>query len=220
MSVNNEDIYSEAIGLFNDPLLTSAFNMSPIQFFQIMYTYLQNAIPRFNNPSTIQNTLALVTNPTGQTESFIGNGGTTFTLSSTPLSNSYFQTTINNVVYSTTFNYSSNQAISSTPIPLGQIGYIQWYYAGKFTDPQNLLDATAQNIIARLIVVCWSEKEKNFLLDIRRLLGDTDFKLISEANSLRAKSDWYNTMREEVDKKMNQYSWALRFKNWTQTGHF
>ena len=221
MAVNFENIYSLSIGLFNDPLISNTFSTSPIQYFQIMYTYLQNAITRFNNPSTIQSTLSLVNNPSGQTEVFNGNGTTTvFTLSSTPLTNSYFQCTINNVIYTTTFNYTTNQATIAIPIPSGQTGSIQWYFAGQFTDPQNLLDSTAQGILARLILTEWVLKERNFLMDIRRLLGDTDFKLISEANSLNAKSKWYNDIREEAEKRMNQYSWSLRFKKWTQTGQF
>ena len=58
------------------------------------------------------------------------------------------------------------------------------------------------------------------MLDIRRLLGDTDFKLDNTPNTIRAKQGWYEDIREEVDKKMNQYAWNLKMKNFKQTGRF
>jgi hypothetical protein len=219
--VEFSDIYAEAIGLFDDPAITQAFNNNHIQFFQIMYTYLQNAIPRFDNPSNIQDILSLASNPSGQTEVFTGDGITTnYVLTTTPVPNSFFEYTINNVEMDFTYDVVTNSITIPSAIPIGTEGIFQWYFAGEIVDTTNTLDNTARNILARLVVVCWAEKEKNFLLDIRRLLGDTDFKLDSAANSIRSKSSWYDTMREEVEKKMNKYAFNLRIKKFRNKGRF
>jgi hypothetical protein len=39
------------------------------------------------------------------------------------------------------------------------------------------------------------------------LINDKDFKLISEANSLKEKNNWYISIREEAEKKMQLLSW-------------
>jgi len=69
-------------------------------------------------------------------------------------------------------------------------------------------------LLSKLLISNWSMKEKNFSLDIRRLLNDTDFKMTSEANSIRAKGFWYECSKEEVEKSMNQFSWDLKFTNY------
>ena len=222
MSVVLENIYSQSIGLFDDPSITSAYNTSPTLFFKTMYTYYLNAVPRFNNPFIMQPRLSLFNSAQGQIENFDGDGTATYTLSTTPLTNSYFNFIINGFGVSGTYNSSNNSVTFSTEIPIGQTGVCEWYFAGEILpDYQgNELDITAQNILARLLVMCWAEKEKNFLLDIRRLLGDTDFKLASEANSIRAKGSWYSDIRSEVSTKMNQYAWGLQYQQKFNVGHF
>lgn len=66
-----------------------------------------------------------------------------------------------------------------------------------------------EKILSSLLVQCWAEKEKNFLLDIRRLLNDTDFKLSAESTTIREKGGWYNSIRENSEQAMKQYSWDL-----------
>lgn len=217
MSVEFPSIYSQAIGLFDDPSITSAFNNSPIQFFQIMYTYLQNAIPRFNNPMKMQVTLSSQNQPSGQTEIFDGNDTTIYNIIATPLPNSYFEYIVDGNIVNGTYDDVLHSITFSVPIPTGKQGSFQWYFAGEFI---NDIDYTAINILARLTVLCWVEKEKNFLLDIRRLLGDTDFKLPSEANSVRAKGGWYSDVKSEINKKMNQYAWDLKIQDRFKVGQY
>ena len=45
-----QDIYAKAIGLFDDPKITAAYNSNLMQFYKLMYVYLQNSISLFNNP--------------------------------------------------------------------------------------------------------------------------------------------------------------------------
>ena len=201
-------IYDRAISEFDDPQITQAYTASPISFFQIMYNFLNNAIPLFNNPLSIQVKLANRTAPDGELETFDGDGiNTKFFLSSTPLADSYFEYTINSVASTGTYSSVDNSVTFPSIIPVGQQATCEWYYAGQFNDS---LSDNIQRILSKLLVVCWGEKEKNYLLDIRRLLNDTDFKLYSEANSIRAKTGWYNDMREDASKLANQYAWNLK----------
>ena len=56
----------------------------------------------------------------------------------------------------------------------------------------------------------WADKEQNFMLDIRNLLNDTDFKLHSPANSLKSKMDWVNSLRFEIYTLQTKLDWDLR----------
>jgi hypothetical protein len=213
MSIPFENIYESSISLFDDPAITSAYNSTPIEFFQIMYNYLKNAIPRFNNPKATQLKLAIQIKPSGYTEIFDGNGGAVYHLSTTPIDDSYFNYIVGDTTVSGTFDKATNEVTFSVNIPSGTTGSCEWYYAGSFEPDSagNELNITAQDILSRLLVLQWCQKEKNFLLDIRRLLNDTDFHLGSEANSIRAKDGWYSNMASEVATKMNQYAWGLQF---------
>lgn len=209
MSTSFIEIYDRAITEFDDPNITKVYNLSQISFFQVMYNYLINAIPAFNNPQSVRAILASRTDPSGYTEIFNGDGiTTTFTLSTTPLANSYFEYQINNVVVVGNYDSITNQITFPSPIPSGHTGSVQWYFAGEFT---NTLDDTMKSILAKLLVLHWAEKEKNFLLDIRRLLNDTDFKLNDNSSTTRSKIQWYENIRENAEKLMNQYSWILKF---------
>lgn len=210
MSIFFTDIYKPAIGLFDDPKITDAFNTSPISFFKIMYTYLQNAIPRFTNPMIMKKLLSATTLPDGQVEIIDGNGTNSYTVTVSPLINSYFEYTIDGKLVEGNYDSTLQIITFKDIVNTGSTISFEWYFPGKFT---NDIDYTAQNILARLLVLCWTEKEKNFLLDIRRLLGDTDFKLPSEANSIRAKGEWYNDMKSEINKKMMKYSWDLQIQD-------
>lgn len=77
---------------------------------------------------------------------------------------------------------------------------------GQFN--QTLTDRE-EKILSGLLVQCWAEKEKNFLLDIRRLLNDTDFHLAAESSTMREKGNWYSLIREQNMQEMKQYSWDL-----------
>lgn len=222
MSISLISIYNLAIGLFDDPSITQAYNNSPIDFFKIMYIYFKNGIPRFNNPLVMQSRLSLINNPEGEIEIFSGDGTTTYSLSTTPLLNSYFDYIIDGIKVNGTYDSLTNSVTFSIPIPEGKTGICEWYFAGEILpdSSNNELDITAQDILSRLLVLQWCLKEKNFLLDIRRLLNDTDFKLGSEANSIRAKGGWYSDMASEVATKINQYAWGLKFKKRFTSGGY
>lgn len=221
MSINFSEIYTRAISLIDDPFITKAYNSSPINFYKIMYSYFQDAIPRFNNPMIVASRLSNRTNPDGYVEVFDGNGiDDTFVLSTTPKTDSVYQFKIGDVYVEGTYNAIDNSVTFPYPIISNSCGSFEWYWCGEFNDEflnicnSNLylyLIDMIKSILSELLILNWAEKEKNFLLDIRRLLNDTDFKLNDSAASNRSKTNWYDSMREASEKHMNQLALSLMF---------
>lgn len=208
MSTPYTNIYTRAISELEDPAISSAYVTSPLSFFKIMYNYFNNAIPLFTIPKSVQLKLIDATKPSGKTELFSGNGIiTVFPLTSTPTVNAYFNYLVNGVSVIGTYNTVGNSVTITPAPPIGTEDVsIEWYDTGNFN--QTLL-AREERILSFLLVQCWSEKEKNFLLDIRRLLSDTDFKLSAESTTMREKGNWYNSIRENAESEMKKYSWDV-----------
>lgn len=208
MATLNNEIYSKAISEFEDPSISSAYENNPIDFFKIMYNYHINAMPLFINPSSEIIKLNDRIEPSTQIELFDGNGLTKdFVLTTIPLNGSFFNCLIGSTPVDGTFNYTTNTMTLTIIAPSGTENVsIEWYYPGQFNQT---LDNQEKNILACFLVSCWAEKEKNFLLDIRRLLNDTDFSLSAESTTMREKGNWYYSMREKAEKIMMQYAWIL-----------
>jgi hypothetical protein len=203
----NEVIYTRAIAEIDDPFITASYNENAISFFKTMYNFLVNAIPLYVSPTTIIDILNDRTEPDGQIELFNGNGTMVdFVLSSTPTSNAYFSCAVNEVYVSCTFNSTTNTvSVSSPPLTGTENVEIEWYDTGYFNQT---LTPIRQNVLACFLVSCWGEKEKNFLIDIRRLLNDSTFKLSAESTTMKSKDSWYYNMREKAEKLMNQSDWV------------
>lgn len=212
MSTPYSNIYTRAINLLEDPRVTSAFESNPIDFFQIMYGYLDNAIPLFITPQAMQSKLSDRTEPTGQIELFNGDGiNDTFVLSTTPSIGAVFSFLADGSLVNGTYNSIGNEVVLDSIPSFGIDNVsIEWYDEGQFN--QTLI-SRQELILALLLVQCWTEKEKNFLLDVRRLLSDTDFRLISEANSTNSKLNWFINAREHAETEMKKYSWDVYQEN-------
>jgi hypothetical protein len=65
-----------------------------------------------------------------------------------------------------------------------------------------------QEILASMMVVEWCSKEVHSIMELRRFLNDTDFKMFSESQNLREKKDLLITTRESTDKLITQYGYA------------
>ena len=208
MATSKVDIYSRAVKAFDDPRITSAFESNPIEWMEIMSGYLDMAIPLFITPTMMIPILNDITSSSEQTELFDGTGATdTFILTTIPPTDSYFQGTISNINYDLTYTQITNSVTFLFNPPIGTDNVATtWYFAGQFN--QTLTDRQ-QNILAKLLVQCWAEKERNFMLDIRRLLNDNDFKMGVEATNVNAKSNWFASTREYCDNEMNKYSWDV-----------
>jgi DNA-binding transcriptional regulator GbsR (MarR family) len=64
-----------------------------------------------------------------------------------------------------------------------------------------------KEILATLMVVEWCTKETNSIMEMRRHLNDTDFKLYSEAQHLKEKRNLLTDSIELVDKKITSYGY-------------
>ena len=215
-----KDIYNKAINLFDDPIIQRAYVEDVVRWEKLMYPHLENGIPLFINPTKISYLLADQTLPTGQIDIFEGNGGTIYTTSITPKEGSDFSFLIDgHNDYTATYDPSNNTVVFSKPVPIGSKCSIEWYYPGCFntdfssaaapTISSAIIAYRVKEILSRALVLSWATDEQNFLLDIKNLLTDTDFKLYSPANSVRAKVEWKKTIEYEFDTLTNNLAWEL-----------
>lgn len=233
MGINFLEIYTKAISLFDDPKITKAYNVSQVQFCKIMYTYLQNAISSFNNPAYIGFLLSNYNEPKGQMETFEADGiNNSFTLDpSFVLTNGsvYQYMECSNHVKGT---LDINNRIVAFPdiMPIGETYSFEQYYTGEFTNDlhnitsdgyssQNVVNQI-KDILARLLVLSWAEEERNFLLDIRNIMSDDDFKVVNNSGILRSKNAWVNQLQNEAVSFQNKLAWIIRFARNSQWGRF
>lgn len=203
------EVYKRAITEFKDPTLKALLENNTILFSETMHNFLLNAISLFTNPLKAAERIHDVTEPYTLTNEFVGDGLTDiFVLSEYPddeiIDDCIFEYRVDNEPakaeyikdeHSVKFEISPSQ--SSNII-------ITIYYIGKWNVA--LYDEEAY-ILSQFIVACWSEFINNDKLDIIRLLGDTDFKLSSNATTTQAKTNWNIVNREVVEKRMNKYAW-------------
>lgn len=221
-----QDIYQKAINLFDDPEIDRAYVQNKVRFAKLMYPHLDNGIQKFKNPTAITWELMDRTPPEGKAEIFSGAevAGRTLVLSTVPLAGSDYSVTVaGNYVY----DYTVVEENGVTQIVFGDdvnIGIddeisVEWYYAGCFnTDfssasatlitPQTIADKVT-DILARTLVLSWAEKNKNFILEIRNILTDTDFKICSPANAINSKVAWVKDLQFDVDTMQTKLGWDL-----------
>lgn len=226
MSILFSDIYKKAIALFDDPKITKAYKTNEIQFNKIMYTYLQNAISIFNNPLSISLRLASYNEPKGTMEIFEADGeNNSFKLDEDfqIQNNSIYQYIEGKVIVKGEIDQESRTVTFPDILPDGQQYSFEQYYVGEFLDNFENFNSNAvkqgdlmvQNIIkdilARLLVRSWAEEERNFLLDIRNIMQDTDFKIMSNDKILNSKNKWIDQLDNEVMQYQNRLAWIIRF---------
>ena len=216
-----KDIYNKAINLFDDPIIMKAYVEDTVRWEKLMYPYLENGINRFTNPTSISFLLVDQTLPQGQVETFVGDGSTTYHTtegSFTPVEGADFSFYIGSKIDNGA-TYFDGTVTFSSPVPVGTTCAVEWYYAGAFnTDfasaatqqvsPQ-VIAYRVKDILANALVWAWAEDEKNFVLDIKNLLTDHDFRIYSPANSVTAKQNWVNSIKFNLDTQTNKLSWDL-----------
>lgn len=218
------DIYSKSIALFDDPKITVAYNTNKIQFYKLMYTYMQNAINMFQNPTWIGMKLANYTDAKGEMETFPGTGAQNeFITTLNPPEGSIFQFVEGSIIVEGTYIPDEHRVIFPDTLPEGQEYAFEYYFPGSFDDeffnetPQNSGDALiihlVKDILARLLVKAWAESERNFLLDIRNIMQDSDFKITGNDRILSAKNAWVNQLDTEILQLQNKLGWNIRFIN-------
>lgn len=203
-------IYTRAITELKDPHIKALFNNDEVLFNQVMYNFLENAISLFTNPIKVVGRLQKKKDPYILYSSFTGDGVTgEFGLNEKPdspsdLNNFVYKFIVNNQLVNGDYEYMSNTVKLDNIPPLDSSIELFVYYTGEFE-----LDLFEQEIyvLSQLLVSCWSEYVANDKLDITRLLGDTDFKLTSNAATTTAKVGWNIVNRETAIKRMNKFAW-------------
>lgn len=205
---SNINIYDKAIASLDDPILTRTYTESKIDFCYKMYTFLMRAIPLFNTPSSEFEKLQKALIPPAEEECVIKADGINkqFNLTISINNEAVKEVKEEGKVVVNGFYFQNNSIIFNEPPPRDKKINIRQYFPGGFNIT---LEPVEETILALLLVSCWAEKEENFLLDIRRLLTTSDFKLHDSASVLRSKVNWHYTMYEQAQKLMNNYSLTL-----------
>lgn len=222
MGIVFNEIYTKAIGLFDDPKITTAYQTNKIQFYKLMYTYLQTAISQFSTPTNIAYRLANYNEPKGILQKIKADGiNNTFTLDSDfiILANSEYSFIEGNLITIGTINIENRTVTFPDILPNGQEYAIEQYYIGEFLDNfsgiiietggDGYIKQSTINILARLLVCSWAESQRNLLLDINNTMTDTDFKLTSNSPILKSKIAWVKQLQEEIGQYKQSLDWKI-----------
>lgn len=225
----NKDIYERAINLIDDPDINEYYATNIIDFQKTMYPFLQNGVSVLTAPPSVCALLAQQEPPEGTTEIIAGTGEATYSLTMPYINSADVAAYINGEVdKGAVYNSAQNSITFSTNVDAGTECSVEFYFAGAFNGdfsevngkfPLNYLEERLKDLLARVTVISWADKQKNFLLDIRNLLTDTDFKLHSPASSVKAKMEWVQDLRLEVFNLQNKLDWELRNRNRSYYGY-
>ena len=220
MALTFKSIYEKAINLFDDPIIRRSYIEDTVRWERQMYPHLENGINQFSNPTKIAYLLVDQKLPSGQVEVFDGNGTAVYNVSAdfVPEEGAEFSFRIG-TQYDPAARQDDGVVTFSREVPAGSKCGVQWYSPGQFnTDFKEAASPTTsaaviaykvRDILARALVLAWATNEEDFLLDIRRNLNDTDFKLYSEANSIRSKVEWVNQLKFQLDSLTTKLAWDV-----------
>lgn len=219
-----KEIYRRAINLFDDPDIQKAYVTSPVLFEKIMFPYLQNGMNLFHNPSKVVYELLDQDAPFGQTQVGTGTGDSVIQLEeqmipTRPMNEIDILCMIaGKIDKNAKYDESLQSIIFSQPVPEGTEYSIEMYFGGCYntdfqkaatsTTPAYVINEKVKDILARATVISWAQEEENFLLDIKNVLTDTDFKVHAPANAIRSKKEWVDGLVFELDSLQNKLSWT------------
>ena len=218
-----QDIYAKAIGLFDDPKITAAYNSNLMQFYKLMYVYLQNSISLFNNPLSVVKLISDFEEPSGLMEIFESDGTQTvfqLDLDFQLKENSVYHYVANGQEVNATIDKKNRTVTFPCVLKEGEQYSIEQYCIGQFNcdftamgtsklEQLNIVN-NIKDILARLLIKSWGENTRNFLLDIQNILTDSDFNVHSSANALRAKNGWIEQLDKEILQYQNKLAWNIR----------
>ena len=220
MALTFKSIYEKAINLFDDPIIQRAYVEDTVRWERLMYPHLENGINQFSNPTKIAYLLVDQKLPSGQVEVFDGNGTAVYNVSAdfVPEEGAEFSFRIG-TQYDHAARYDNGVVTFSREVTTGSKCGVEWYSPGQFktgfkeaassTTSADVIAYKVRDILARALVLAWATNEEDFLLDIRRNLNDTDFKLYSEANSIRSKVEWVNQLKFQLDSLTTKLAWDV-----------
>lgn len=231
------DIYERTVNLIDDPDINRAYLTNTIEFQKIMYNFLINGLSYITHPIKVTDALAQYNKPTGETEVGACEAGKQAYNIEMDIPEDaevvfYIDTPSKKGVLvkqqaEAAYDVTDKTVTFVKPVSDGEQYEIEWYKAGEFTADFTQAGAAIGSsmtkrvieILARTTVIAWAEKEQNFLLDIRNLLNDTDFKLHSPANSLKTKTEWVNSLQFEIYSLQNRLDWDLRNRSVSWYGY-
>ena len=207
---NVVEIYKQAIASLDDPILTRIYKSSDIDFCEKMRCYLERAIPLFTIPLDVQYKLGSYKASEMLLKEFTGDGVTKDFELPNPFGDKEMlvEGYVDGQKQEGSYDESKGAFSFVMPPMLDSNIIIKQYQPGYFSSKLTTQEVA---ILSLLTVSCWAEKEENFLLDIRRLLTTSNFKLNDSSNVLRSKINWHYTMYEKANKLMNSYSWSRCF---------
>lgn len=236
--ISNIDIYERTINLIDDPDLNRMYLTNKIEFQKTMYKFLLNGLSYFTAPTRVCDMLEDQTAPDGETEIAEGTGGfeykittsvpeeaeTAFYIYAKDSKGKLKKTRVSGEIEK---REDGDYVVFQQPVNADEQYEVQWYTAGTFNGDfakagpaiGSSMNKRVIEILARTTVIAWAEREQNFLLDIRNLLNDTDFKLYSPANSLEKKKDWVESLRFEIYSLQNKLDWDLRNRSVSRYGY-
>lgn len=203
------EVYTSAITEFQDPQLKALYENDIMLFTQVMGNFMLNAISLFSKPVGVRKRLSKKKSPYKLSESFTGDDCSKHFYLKTILDKNdveycLFTITDNGKKYKVDYDVDNNCIVLPFTPTLGEEFVLSIYYVGAF---ELTLYSEEIYILSQWLMVCWSEYVQNNKLDIDRLLGDTDFKLVSNSTTTTAKTGWYVVNRETTTKYMSNYAW-------------
>lgn len=224
------EIYERAINLFDDPEIQRAYVFDPIKWQKMMYPYLRNGINKFTNPTKVSWLLIDQNAPMGQMETFSAGDDPSaesyksVVLSTEPKDDSTFGFIVDGKNVNATYDKDTKTVTFDESIPTGTQAAVEWYYSGAFntdfsaaatsTAPAGVIAERVKHILSHALVIAWAEDEQNFLLDIKNVLTDTDFKVYSPANSIKAKTEWVKQLQFDFDTVQTKLAWDVFSVGW------
>ena len=218
--IDFNEIYTQAVVLFDDPDIKEAYDNNKIMFAKIMYPYLLSSYSNFQNPSIIGMQLSDMQEPDGKQELFKANGIDKKFISEIPYKdNSLYCYYENGKRVNGTYDYNENIVEFENILSDGDYIF-ERYFPGCFNTNLNITNNTAWNkdirsktinILARLLLISWANSKKNFLLDIQNILTDSDFNLHSASAALNSKIIWIQDLLSEVLAIENRLGFIIRF---------
>lgn len=216
-----EDIYNRAVVLFDDPKITSAYELNKIVFCKYMYGYLQNVAifePIFIGQQLSANTIP----PKGELELIEGDGEhDTFTLQINIPENSIICfTEAGEDAPEASYDAVTKQVKFPHVLGPGEEYGVEYYFPGAYNVDFSTMflrdigaDVTQRviKILSRLLVTAWAESKRNMLVDIQGLLRDNDFKATPNNQILTAKNAWIEKLGKQNNADQTKLSWYLRY---------
>mgnify|MGYP006988878750 CR=1 FL=1 len=218
------DIFNRAIALFDDPDINTAYLNDPVAFQKMMLPYLLNGKNKFSSPLEVTTFLVNYSPLESAIDELEGTGSNEVSVDAefNPPENCVFSFKINGVADPYAVYDSETRTVSfSQEVDSGVKCSVEYCYAGAFTDDikwsyssSRLTSASIServiDILAHCTLLAWCEREQNFILDIRNLLTDTDFKLYAPANAISSKVKWYKAVKEGLDDLTGKLGWDMR----------